>query len=128
MPGLEGIAALDLDVQQDRVMLKHASEPVVDLDIKLPFPVVSDDGSATFDKDKCTLNVVLPVVKPDEKPQEALLRLEENADGEAADKAAAGEQGEIEDADIAEFVMAQEQKSLGFGMFVPPKLGQNMMF
>jgi len=128
MPGLESISALELNVEQDRVVVKHEADPAVDLDIKLPFPVESDDGSATFDKERCTLSVTLPVVKPEEKPQEALLGLENDAEGAAED--AEGEEakvGERLDQKGVEHVMAREQKGLGFGMFVPPKLCANSM-
>merc|ERR1712196_414825 len=107
LPGMTSINELNLDVQSERVTLRQELEPIVKLDIKLPFAVESENGSAKFDADKSTLEIQVPVCQPVEKAEEALLQLEDQAAAGPEEEKAAAEQ---------EHVMAREQKMLGMGM------------
>jgi len=92
----------------------------VDIDIKLPFAVDKEEGSARFDQVKSTLSITLPVIQEVEDPQVALLKIE----AEGAGAPAEGEEGEERKANV----MAREQIMLAGqrGMNVPSKLGQDI--
>ncbi len=66
LPGIKSVKRIELDVSEERLALKSLhSNPVYNLCIKLPYPVMSDDGSAKFDKETCTLTIHIPVRRPD---------------------------------------------------------------
>jgi len=62
LPLCKSAAGVDLDIFEDRLVLK-SEKPAYSLDLKLPYPVNDEDGSAKFDKGKKSLIVTLPVVK-----------------------------------------------------------------
>lgn len=64
--GIKSVKQIELDVSEERLVLASlGSEPKYNLSVKLPYPVISDDGTAKFDKDSHTLDVTLPVIKQD---------------------------------------------------------------
>lgn len=58
-PELDSMKNAELDVGDDRVFFRVKG--LYALDLSLPFPVVSDDGSAKFDKKTKRLEITLPV-------------------------------------------------------------------
>eukprot|EP00656_Telonema_subtile_P010207 TRINITY_DN1488_c0_g1_i3.p1 TRINITY_DN1488_c0_g1~~TRINITY_DN1488_c0_g1_i3.p1 ORF type:complete len:587 (+),score=143.20 TRINITY_DN1488_c0_g1_i3:88-1848(+) len=121
MPGLKSVSALQLDIEEQRVVVKHEASPAVDLDIVLPFPVDPEGGNAKFDSEKSTLSVTLDVIAVEEDAKDALLHLENVEEGEEQLEGSASE-------DSQEHIMVREQKALGRGMAIPSKLGQNLLF
>ena len=67
LPLCKSAAGVDLDIFEDKLVLK-SEKPAYSLDLKLPFPVDEENGSAKFDKNQKSLVVTLPVV-PGEVPQ-----------------------------------------------------------
>ena len=69
LPGIKSSKNLDLDVSEKRLELNcpHSEDKKYTLNIPLPYPVLSDDGKAKFDKDLHVLSVTLPVIRPDEE-------------------------------------------------------------
>ena len=64
--GIKSVKQLELDVTKERLVLTSLElEPKYHLSIKLPYPVISDDGTAKFDKDSHTLKISLPVIRQD---------------------------------------------------------------
>ncbi|GAQ84288.1 hypothetical protein KFL_001830160 [Klebsormidium nitens] len=67
LPLLESAAAVDLDVSEQRVVLRAVGKYL--LDAALPYPVEETKGRAKFDKLRRRLEVVLPVVRPQAPPR-----------------------------------------------------------
>lgn len=66
LPGIKSVKRIELNISKERLALKSFhSHPIYNLCIILPYPVMSDDGSAKFEKEKCTLTINLPVCRPD---------------------------------------------------------------
>lgn len=53
---------INLDVSENELMIKHDSKCRYKLELNLPYPVNSQKGKASFDKQQRTLIVTLPVV------------------------------------------------------------------
>lgn len=66
LPGINSAKSVDLDVSEERLVLK-CSRPDnnYSLSIKLPYPVLSNEGTAKFDRESHTLSVTLPVIRTD---------------------------------------------------------------
>lgn len=62
LPELSSAADIDLDITERRMELNHEGMRYK-LDLPLPFPVLSEQGSAKFDKAKHILTITLPVAK-----------------------------------------------------------------
>lgn len=67
LPLCKSAAGVDLDIFEDKLALK-SEKPAYSLDLKLPYSVDDENGSAKFDKNKKSLVVTLPVV-PAEVPE-----------------------------------------------------------
>lgn len=67
LPLCKSAAGVDLDIFEDKLTLK-CEKPAYELDLKLPYPVDDENGSAKFDKSKKSLIVTLPVL-PAEVPE-----------------------------------------------------------
>ncbi len=66
LPGIHSAKSVDLDVSEERLALKcPRPDNKYSLSIKLPYPVLSDEGAAKFDKASHTLSVTLPVIRTD---------------------------------------------------------------
>merc|ERR1712043_152025 len=76
LPLCKSAAGVDLDIFERRLTLQYSKTAKYKLDLKLPFPVDENDGSAKFDKQKKTLVITLPVI-PDKNP----VKLPFNGDG-----------------------------------------------
>ncbi|KAK3092833.1 hypothetical protein FSP39_007728 [Pinctada imbricata] len=64
LPLLKSAKDVDLDIFEQKLMLETKSSAAAKykLDLKLPYPVDDENGTAKFDKSKRVLNVTLPVV------------------------------------------------------------------
>ena len=60
LPNIKSAKCVDLDVSEGSLVLTSTK---YHLCVKLPYPIMSDHGTAKFDKSRSTLNVVLPVVQ-----------------------------------------------------------------
>lgn len=67
LPLCKSAAGVDLDIFEDKLILK-CEKPAYKLDLKLPYAVDDENGSARFDKGKKALVVTLPVL-PGEIPK-----------------------------------------------------------
>eukprot|EP00243_Klebsormidium_subtile_P003038 TRINITY_DN16173_c0_g1_i1.p1 TRINITY_DN16173_c0_g1~~TRINITY_DN16173_c0_g1_i1.p1 ORF type:complete len:653 (+),score=141.65 TRINITY_DN16173_c0_g1_i1:167-2125(+) len=67
LPLLESAAAVDLDVSEQRVVLRAVGKYL--LHVALPYPVEETKGRAKFDKVRRRLEVTLPVVRPPAPPK-----------------------------------------------------------
>jgi len=67
LPRVKSAKCVDLDVSEDRLVLTSVSNSKAHyyLNIKLPYPVLFDDGTAKFDKSAATLTVTIPVCRPE---------------------------------------------------------------
>ena len=95
LPELSSAGEIDLDITERKLEMKHTGVGY-ELSLPLPFPVLSDQGSAKFDKAKRVLTVTLPVAAaaapmPQWQPAEKGQSEEERAIEEAAEKAAEAE-------------------------------------
>lgn len=61
LPLCKSAAGVDLDIFEDKLVLK-SEKPAYQLDLKLPYSVDDENGTAKFDKTKKSLIVTLPVV------------------------------------------------------------------
>jgi len=64
VPLIKAAKDIDVDILETKLLLK--TDPKVakyKLELKLPYPVNEDGGSAKFDKQKRKLTLVLPVVE-----------------------------------------------------------------
>ncbi|XP_052769097.1 protein kintoun-like [Mya arenaria] len=61
LPLCKSATGVDLDIFEDKLFLQ-CQEPAYKLDLKLPYFVDDEEGSARFDKSKKSLVVILPVV------------------------------------------------------------------
>ena len=91
LPELSSAADIDLDITERRLELTHEGARY-QLSLPLPFPVLSEQGSAKFDKAKHILSVTLPVAAsaaptPVWEPAAKGQTEEERAAEEAAEKA-----------------------------------------
>ena len=68
LPLCKSAANVNLDIFEKRLILEYSKTAKYKLDVKLPFPVDENEGSAKFDKGKKTLVVTLPVI-PDTMPK-----------------------------------------------------------
>ncbi|XP_033733842.1 protein kintoun-like [Pecten maximus] len=68
LPLLSSASQVDLDVFEQKLALKSEDPAKYKLDLKLPYPVDDDQGSAKFDKTNKCLVVTLPVI-PDKVPE-----------------------------------------------------------
>merc|ERR1712046_159635 len=114
LPGVKSAAGVDMkiDGKEKSVNVDHHGDNL-HAEIKLPFPVDEEKGSATFDAEKSLLVLTLPVVAPKEAPKDALQHLEKETEGEASsqeDKAVGDE----------DHVMVRQQALRG--MALPQKL------
>jgi len=119
IPGLASASQLDLDITENSMKVTGGEESTtVDLNIKLPFPVDKDGGSAQFDSVKSTLSITLPVVQGEEDSEQNSLVMTEEGAAEAEDEAPGKEEN----------VMARDQKAMDGlrRMNVPTKLGQDI--
>lgn len=66
LPLCKSAAGVDLDIFEDKLSLK-SEKPAYKLDLKLPYAVDDENGSARFDKSKKSLVITLPVI-PGEIP------------------------------------------------------------
>ncbi|KAL3872690.1 hypothetical protein ACJMK2_035900 [Sinanodonta woodiana] len=64
LPLLSSAAQVSLDVFEERLVLESKKPAEYKLDLKLPYPVDEDRGTAKFDKSKSCLVVTLPVQPP----------------------------------------------------------------
>ncbi|GFN73689.1 protein kintoun [Plakobranchus ocellatus] len=62
LPLLKTAAQANLEIYEKRLVLESVAPALYKLDIKLPYPVNEDEGSAKFDKSKRTLTITLPVI------------------------------------------------------------------
>ena len=60
LPNIKSAKCVDLDVSKESFELTCTK---YHLCVKLPYPIISDQGTAKFDKSRSTLNVLLPVVQ-----------------------------------------------------------------
>ena len=107
---LSSAAEIDLDITERHFELKHEGAGYA-LSLPLPYSVLSDQGSAKFDKAKHVLTVTLPVAAaaapmPTWEPKELGQTDEERAAEEAAEKAA-----EVEARAAAEAVEAAKKEA-----------------
>ncbi|KAL5009024.1 hypothetical protein ScPMuIL_014605 [Solemya velum] len=63
LPLLSSASQGNLDVFDDRILFESKHPAAYKLDLKLPYPVDDENGSAKFDKSKRCLIVTLPVIK-----------------------------------------------------------------
>ncbi|RUS80339.1 hypothetical protein EGW08_011908 [Elysia chlorotica] len=68
LPLLKSAAQANLEIYEKRLMLESVAPAAYKLDLKLPFPVDEDKGSAKFDKSKKTLTITLPVIPLETPP------------------------------------------------------------
>ena len=68
LPLLKSAAQANLEIYEKRLLLESVAPAAYKLDLKLPFPVNEDDGSAKFDKSKKTLTITLPVIPLETPP------------------------------------------------------------
>ncbi|KAL4239094.1 Protein kintoun [Mactra antiquata] len=62
LPLCKSAAGVDLDIFEEKLTLT-SEKPAYKLDLKLPYPVDDENGSAKFDKSKKALVVTLPVIQ-----------------------------------------------------------------
>ena len=65
MPLVKRAVDVDLGVTTDRLSLKCEEGAKYKPDVKLPYPVDSDQGEAKFDKSQQVLTLILPVKASD---------------------------------------------------------------
>lgn len=99
LPGIKSAAGLDIKIDnaEKSVKVDHL-EDNLHAQVKLPFPVDDENGSATFEAEKSLLVLTLPVVAPVEAPEDALQHLEKEGEANSEeDKApkAAGEEDHV---------------------------------
>lgn len=92
LPDLSAANEIDLDITERKLDLKHDGAGYA-LSLPLPYPVLSEQGSAKFDKAKRVLTVTVPVAAAAEpmpvwEPASQGQSPEERAAEEAAEKAA----------------------------------------
>lgn len=63
LPLLSSASQGNLDVFEDKILFESKRPAAYKLDLKLPYPVDDENGSAKFDKSKRCLIVTLPVIK-----------------------------------------------------------------
>lgn len=70
LPRVKNASELNLDVSEEKLVLqsKENAETKYFLEVKLPYPVLCDDGEAGFDKTTTMLTVKIPVCKPPAPP------------------------------------------------------------
>ena len=68
LPLLSSAAPVNLDIFEQRLVLESVKPAKYKLDIRLPYPVNEEEGSAKFDKAKHCLMITLPVI-PDVIPK-----------------------------------------------------------
>ena len=68
LPLLKSAAQANLEIYEKRLMLESVAPAAYKLDLKLPFPVDEDKGSAKFDKSKKSLTITLPVIPLETPP------------------------------------------------------------
>ncbi|XP_002741766.1 protein kintoun-like [Saccoglossus kowalevskii] len=64
LPLLKSAKTLNLDIYERQLCLESSKPAAYKLDIKLPYPVDENRGSAKFDKSKRCLTVTIPVLAP----------------------------------------------------------------
>ncbi|XP_041352831.1 protein kintoun-like [Gigantopelta aegis] len=88
LPLLSSAAPVNLDIFEQRLVLESVKPARYKLDIRLPYPVNDDEGSAKFDKAKHCLIITLPVI-PDVIPKlPSFIDDESQHNGDAADTSA----------------------------------------
>ncbi|GFR57843.1 protein kintoun [Elysia marginata] len=68
LPLLKSAAQANLEIYEKHLMLESVAPAAYKLDLKLPFPVDEDKGSAKFDKSRKTLTITLPVIPLETPP------------------------------------------------------------
>lgn len=66
LPSIKSPKYVSLDVSEERLVLKSLdTKPFYHLNLKLPYPVLNEEGSARFDKEKHVLTITIPVCRPE---------------------------------------------------------------
>ncbi|XP_046567374.1 LOW QUALITY PROTEIN: protein kintoun-like [Haliotis rubra] len=85
LPLLTSAGNVDLDVFEQRLKVESQTPAAYKLDIKLPYNVVEDEGSAKFDKTKKCLTITLPVVPLETPKLPSFIEDEKRINGDAHD-------------------------------------------
>ena len=86
LPGVDKISELELDINDREFVLKAKDKYY--LDLKLPYKVLKDEGTAKFESKQKILKVSLPIDKASLPPEQEVVSqtLETTEDGEASEE------------------------------------------
>lgn len=66
IPGIKSAKRVNLDVSENRLVLDSSqTRPKYKLSLELPYPVISEEGTAKFQKEMHILTIEIPVIRPD---------------------------------------------------------------
>ncbi|XP_071078867.1 protein kintoun-like [Haliotis cracherodii] len=85
LPLLPSAGNVDLDIFEQRLTVESKAPAAYKLDIKLPFNVNDDEGTAKYDKSKRCLTITLPVVPLETPKLPSFIEDEKRINGDAHD-------------------------------------------